>query len=71
MTITRLTGTLDAWIRLNKPFVAAVRRQFLHWRAVDEEQKATLFETARMLLEGGKVDDHGKKPDERSNARKE
>ena len=51
MTITRLSGTLDAWLRLNKPFVASVRRQFLHWRAVDEAQKAVLFDKARALLE--------------------
>ena len=51
MTLTRLTGTLDSWQRLNKPFVAAVRRQFLHWRAVGEDQKATLFDKARALLE--------------------
>lgn len=50
MTLTRLTGTLDSWLRLNKPFVAAVRRQFLHWRAVGEDQKAVLFEKAQALL---------------------
>ena len=50
MTLTRLTGTRDAWLRLNKPFVAAVRRQFLHWRAVGEDQKPILFDRARALL---------------------
>ena len=29
MIITRLTGTLDAWLRLNGTFVAAIRRRFL------------------------------------------
>ena len=51
MTLTRVTGTLDAWQRLNKPFVADVRRRFLHWRAVGEAQKADLFAQARALLE--------------------
>ncbi len=55
MTITRLTGTLDAWYRLNKPFVTAVRRQFLHWRAVCEAQKTILFANARSLLERGET----------------
>ena len=51
MTLTRLTGTLDAWLRLNRPFVAAIRQQFLHWRAVGEEQKTELFAEAKGLLE--------------------
>ena len=50
MTITRLTGTLESWYRLNKPFVTAVRRQFLHWRAVNDVQKTALFAKARSLL---------------------
>ena len=50
MTITRLSGTLESWYRLNKPFVTAVRRQFLHWRAVGDGQKAALFDKARALL---------------------
>jgi hypothetical protein len=53
MTITRVTGTLDSWYRLNRPFVAAVRRQFLHWRAVGEAQKDNLFVRARSLLQRG------------------
>ena len=51
MTITRLSGTLESWYRLNKPFVTAVRRQFLHWRAVGDGQKAALFDKARALLQ--------------------
>jgi hypothetical protein len=51
MTIACVTGTIDSWYRLNKPFVAEVRRQFLHWRAVGETQKAELFTAARKLLE--------------------
>ena len=50
MILTRISGTRESWMRLNKPFVAAVRRQFLHWRAVDDEQKAALFAEAQSLL---------------------
>ena len=50
MILTRLTGTLDAWLRLNGPFVAAIRRRFLHWRAISPEQKDELFADARELL---------------------
>ncbi len=32
--LERLTGTREAWLRLNKAFVADLRRHFLHWRAV-------------------------------------
>ncbi len=51
MTISRLSGTLEAWMRLNRPFVADVRRKFLHWRTVDEGQKVQLFSSARAMLE--------------------
>ena len=50
MILTRLTGTLDAWLRLNGPFVAAIRRRFLHWRAISPEQKDELFAAAQTLL---------------------
>ena len=56
MILTRISGTREAWMRLNKPFVAAVRRQFLHWRAVDDDQKATLFAAAQTLLR--RLDSH-------------
>ena len=47
MVLTRLTGTRDAWLRLNGPFVTAIRRRFLHWRAVSPDQKAELFAEAK------------------------
>ena len=50
MILTRISGTRESWLRLNKPFVSAVRRQFLHWRAVDDGQKTTLFAEAQTLL---------------------
>ena len=65
MTITRLSGTLDAWLRLNRPFVAVVRRQFLHWRAVDDAQKEQLFDAARTLLEAWAIGGAGQMADNR------
>jgi hypothetical protein len=49
--LTRLSGTKDSWMRLNKGFVAQVRRHFLHWRAVSDEDRAEMFGEARTLIE--------------------
>ncbi len=53
MTMRRLTGTHDAWQRLNGPLVARIRRHFLHWRAASEDMKAEFFVKARALIEDG------------------
>lgn len=53
MRLVRLTGTRDAWLRLNKPMVALIRQHFLHWRAVPKETKVGYFEQAKQLLEEG------------------
>lgn len=50
LEIVRLSGARDAWIRLNHRFVADIRRQFLHWRAVAEEDRRALFDEARSLI---------------------
>ncbi len=50
VTLERLSGTLESWLRLNRPFVALLRRRFLHWRAVDDAQKDELFNEARASL---------------------
>jgi hypothetical protein len=49
--LTRLSGTREAWMRLNHPFVARVRRHFLYWRAVGPEERAEMFNEARAMLE--------------------
>ncbi|MDW8343060.1 MAG: ABC transporter permease [Verrucomicrobiae bacterium] len=49
--LERLSGTREAWMRLNHGFVAQIRRHFLHWRAVDAGQRAELFEEAKQLLD--------------------
>ncbi len=48
--IERLSGTREAWLRLNQGFVLEVRRQFLHWRAVSEPDREEMFEETRRLL---------------------
>ncbi|NLF40396.1 ABC transporter permease [bacterium] len=49
--LRRLTGTREAWLRLNRSFVAIIRRHFLHWRAVGEDDIAQMFEEAKLKLE--------------------
>ena len=51
MRLVRLTGTRDAWVRLNKPMVALIRQHFLHWRAVPKETKVEYFAQAKKILE--------------------
>lgn len=41
-----LSGTREAWLHLNKGFVRVLRRHFLHWRALTEDQKEKLFQEA-------------------------
>ena len=50
MRLVRLSGTRDAWVRLNKPMVALIRQHFLHWRAVDKATKVGYFEQAKAIL---------------------
>lgn len=51
LAFRRLSGTHDSWRRLNQPFVAQLRRQFLHWRAASSEEQNELFAEGRRLLE--------------------
>ncbi|MBN4074072.1 ABC transporter permease [bacterium AH-315-E10] len=48
--LTRESGAKDAWERLNNGFVALIRKHFLHWRAVPDEMKVELYETAKQQL---------------------
>jgi hypothetical protein len=43
LTLTRLSGAREAWLRLNHSFVAEVRRHFLHWRAVTAKDRESMF----------------------------
>ncbi len=51
MTLNRLTGTRDAWLRLNGPLVTRIRQHFLHWRAASEDMKEEFFVKAKALIE--------------------
>jgi hypothetical protein len=51
IVLTQLSGTSEAWLRLNHGFVSDLRRHILHWRAVKPEQRASYFEQARATLE--------------------
>jgi hypothetical protein len=51
LTLRRLTGTRESWLRLNHGFVSQVRRHFLHWRAVTPDQREELFLEGCRLFE--------------------
>lgn len=50
VTLTRLTGSRESWIRLNHAFVALLRRHYLFWRAVGPDERETLYQEARQVL---------------------
>lgn len=51
LELQRRGGTREAWLRLNHAFVAALRRHFLHWRAVSDAERQEMFELAKLRLE--------------------
>jgi hypothetical protein len=51
LELERVSGTREAWLRLNAGFVRDLRRHFLHWRAVTEPEQRELFHEARAELE--------------------
>jgi hypothetical protein len=51
ITIRRLSGTLESWLRLNRSFVRLFREHFLHWRAVPADDREELYREARGLIE--------------------
>lgn len=51
MQMRRLTGTHDAWQRLNTPLVRKIREHFLHWRAATDDMKEDFHTQAKALLE--------------------
>jgi hypothetical protein len=48
--LQRVSGTREAWVRLNQNFVTLLRKHFLHWRAVNMSERAEMFEEAREAL---------------------
>ncbi len=55
LTLTRRSGTREAWLRRNHPFIAALRQRFLHWRAVDAATRDELHAEAVGLLRNAHV----------------
>ena len=53
--LTRLSGTHEAWMRLNHRFVGRLRRHFLYWRAVGPDERAEMFGEARAMIESSVV----------------
>ena len=51
VTLRRLSGTRESWVRLNQTFVAELRQHFLYWRAVGSAERRALFTEARQKLE--------------------
>ncbi len=58
LRLTRVSGTQEAWRRVNHRFMASIRRQFLHWRAVAPAQKQELFAEARAQIEATGPQEH-------------
>ena len=50
ITLTRLSGTRESWLRLNRGFITLVRRHFLHWRAVGPDDRREMFAEAQELM---------------------
>jgi hypothetical protein len=50
ITIVRSTGTIAAWNRTIMPFLVAMRKQFLNWRAVSDSERQEMFDEAQTLL---------------------
>ena len=51
IVITRLSGTRESWLRLNRSFVLLVRRHFLYWRAVGPAEQEEMFLEAKAKFE--------------------
>lgn len=52
ITMERVSGTRESWMRLNQGFVAILRQRFLHWRAVSAGDRRELFDEARREITG-------------------
>ncbi|MHC4914494.1 MAG: FtsX-like permease family protein [Planctomycetota bacterium] len=50
MTLTRASGSPDAWVKMNHRFMKSIRKQFLLWRLFTPEERAWHVAKARVLL---------------------
>lgn len=48
--IERLSGTIAAWTRTILPFLKSLRKQFLNWRAVTDQERSEMYSEAKTLL---------------------
>jgi len=48
--LTRQSGNTAAWQRTVKPFLGALRKQFLNWRATTPADRTEMFAEARQFL---------------------
>jgi hypothetical protein len=51
--ITRESGEIGAWKRLNKEFINAIRKQFLIWRSLDPEKQKSFREKVPEMMAFG------------------
>jgi ABC-type lipoprotein release transport system permease subunit len=45
--LQRVSGSRESWMRLNKGFVKLIRKHFLHWRAVPDQDRKEMFVEAK------------------------
>ena len=50
ISLYRVSGTVEAWHRLNHTFVALLRRHFLYWRAVPDGERQEMFVEAQSAI---------------------
>jgi hypothetical protein len=51
LTLTHLSGDISSWQRVNYLFLTLLRKHFLDWRVVPDEEKDAYLERARKLFE--------------------
>jgi hypothetical protein len=51
--LVRLSGPLQTWARMIKPFLGTLRKQFLNWRVTTRADRGEMFAEARDLLRRG------------------
>jgi hypothetical protein len=52
LTLRRIDGEVKAWQRVNRRFVAAIRRQFLLWRTIAPADRQRYIDYGRSLAKG-------------------
>lgn len=51
LVLYRMSGYTSAWVRTNKPFLNALRKQLLLWRTLGEKERYTLADEGQGLFE--------------------